>query len=78
VPAFLVWGAAVVAASFLLGVPLVALAWAALTCAGVLGWYRAKKLAVAVHNAAFCGALRPRLLDVHRRVVEHVRRSETA
>jgi hypothetical protein len=68
----------VIAAAFLLHAPLAALAWAALTWVGLRGWYRAKKLAVAVHNAAFCGSLRPRLLDVHRRAVEHVLRAEPA
>jgi 1-acyl-sn-glycerol-3-phosphate acyltransferase len=73
-PAFLAWSVAVVAAASILRVPAAVLAWLALTAGAFFAWYRTKKLAVAVHNAIVCGALRGRLLDVHRRAVEHARR----
>ncbi len=71
-PALVLWGLAVMAAAIFLGHPWWILAWALLTTAGILSWYRVKKLAVAVHNAVRCGGLREPLQALHARVVKHV------
>ena len=70
VPSFLLWSALVlIATSVYLG-PLWAVGYAGLTFLGLRCIYRAKKLAVALHNALFVPSLRPKLLAFHRLVLE--------
>ena len=71
-PVFALWGLAVITTTCLLGHPWWALGWAAPTLAGIQSWYRVKKLCVALHNALRCGGLRPSLLALQARVIEHV------
>ena len=71
-PAFALWGLAVITAAILLGHPWWALAWGLLTLAGILSWYRVKKVCVAIHNALRCGELRGVLQALHVRVIAHV------
>lgn len=60
VPAGFLWSLAVVSTALILGHPAWILGWAALSAAGVKGWYRMKKLAVASRNAWHTGNNFPR------------------
>jgi 1-acyl-sn-glycerol-3-phosphate acyltransferase len=70
VPAFALWGGAVILTLLLLGKVLWLAAYLAVTCAGVKLYYRFKKLAVAVHNALRQPALRSRMLKFHQTVLQ--------
>lgn len=72
VPASFLWSLAVVAAALLLGHPAWILGWALVSAIGVKGWYRMKKLAVALRNAWVIRDLGPRLLDLQARLLRHV------
>jgi 1-acyl-sn-glycerol-3-phosphate acyltransferase len=70
VPVFLAWWSLVVALTLAFAGPWWAIGYLAATWLGLRCTYRAKKLAVALHNAIFAPALRPKLLDLHRAILE--------
>lgn len=72
-PAFALWGLAVLVTAGLKGHPGWALAWAVSTCAGLLGWSRVKKLCVSLHNAVRCRELCEPLRRLQARASAHVR-----
>ncbi len=72
VPLLLVWAPAACVAAWLLLGPWSALGYVLLSWAGLRCIYRARKLAIACHNALFAGDLRPRILELHGRLLEEL------
>jgi 1-acyl-sn-glycerol-3-phosphate acyltransferase len=70
VPVFALWAIASVVAMLVFLGPWWMLAYVGLTWLGLHCVYRARKLAVALHNVVFASSLRPKLLAVHRLVLE--------
>ncbi len=69
-PVFALWGGFVIVVLLLLGKFLWLASYLASTWVGVKLYYRFKKLAVAVHNGLRQPALRGRMLDFHRTVIQ--------
>lgn len=76
IPAFVIWGAAVAVAAVWFGHPYWLAVWIACTWAGLAGWHRAVKMAVAVHNALAVPALRAPALEFHRTALDLVQQAE--
>lgn len=71
-PLFLLWAPAVLCLLLVLGLPWLAVGYFGFTTAGLLGWYRLKKLTVAAWNGLLHHDLRSDALNLHRLLLSHL------